>query len=67
MALLLDMIAATVTSAVFTMPKGLSSLNWLDDFLYLPEVLNVLFFFWLICPAPGKFSVDYWLDDKLLR
>jgi len=48
------------------MPKGLSPLNWFDDFLYLPEVLYVLFFIWLICSGPGKFSVDYWLAGKLL-
>jgi putative oxidoreductase len=65
--LLIDMIVATLTSAVYTLPKGLSPLNWLDDFLYLPEVLYVLFFIWLICSGPGKFSVDYWLAGKLLR
>ena len=64
-ALLIDMIVATLTSAVSTLPKGLSSLNWLDDFLYLPEVLYVLFFAWLICSGPGKFSVDYWLAGKV--
>jgi len=66
-ALLIDMIVATLTSAVSTLPKGLSPLSWLDDFLYLPEVLYALFFIWLICSGPGKFSVDYWLVDKLLR
>jgi putative oxidoreductase len=65
-ALLIDMIVATLTEAVSTLPKGLSSLSWLDDFLYLPEVLYVLFFIWLICSGPGKFSVDYWLAGKLL-
>jgi putative oxidoreductase len=66
-ALLIDMIVATLTSAVSTLPRGLSPLSWLDDFLYLPEVLYVLFFIWLICSGPGKFSVDYWLAGKLLR
>ena len=65
-ALLIDMTVATLTSALSTLPKGLSRLNWLDDFLYLPEVLYVLFFIWLICSGPGKFSVDYWLAGKLL-
>src|SRR5579863_954379 len=64
-ALLIDMIVATLTSALSTLPKGLSALNWLDDVLYLPEVLYVLFFIWLICSGPGKFSVDYWLAGKL--
>ena len=66
-ALLVDMIVATLTEALSTIAKGLSPLNWLDDFLYLPEVLYVLFFVWLICSGPGKFSVDYWLAAKLLR
>ena len=64
--LLIDMIVATLTSAISTLPKGLSPLSWLDDFLYLPEVLYVLFFILLICFGPGKFSVDYRLAGKLL-
>jgi putative oxidoreductase len=63
--LLIDMTVATLTNAISTLPKGLSPLNWLDDFLYLPEVLYVLFFIWLICSGPGKFSVDCWLASKL--
>jgi putative oxidoreductase len=65
--LLIDMSVATLTNALYTLPKGLSPLNWLDDFLYLPEVLYVLFFILLICFGPGKFSVDYWLAGKLRR
>jgi putative oxidoreductase len=65
-ALLIDMIVATLINTLSTMPKGLSPLNWLDDFLYLPEVLYVLFFIWLLCSGPGKFSVDYWLAGKVL-
>jgi putative oxidoreductase len=66
-ALLIDMTAATLTNSLSTLPKGLSPLNWLDDLFYLPEVLYVLFFIWLICSGPGKFSVDYWLAGQLLR
>ena len=65
--LLIDMIVAILTESLSTLPKGLSPLSWLDDFLYLPEVLYVLFFILLISFGPGKFSVDYWLADKLLR
>ena len=65
-ALLIDMIVAILTNTLSTVPKGLSSLNWLDDVLYLPEVLYVLFFIWLICSGAGKFSVDCWLAGKLL-
>ena len=60
-ALLVDMLVAILTAKLAAMPKGRSPLNWLDDFLYLPEVLYVLFFVWLICSGPGRFSVDYWL------
>jgi putative oxidoreductase len=67
MALLGDMLVAILTAKLSAMPKGLSPLSWLDDFLYLPEVLYVLFFVWLSCSGPGKFSVDYWLAGKLLN
>jgi len=66
-ALAIDMTVATVTEAIGTIPKGLSPLSWLDDFLYLPEVLYVLFFIWLICSGPGRFSFDYWLAGTLLK
>src|SRR3984885_11303572 len=64
-ALLVDMLVAILTAKLSAMPKGLSPLNWLDDFLYLPEVLYVLFFILLICVGPGEFSIDYWLAGKL--
>ena len=65
-ALLIDMVVATLTSALSTLPKGLSPLSWLDDVLYVPEVLYVLFFIWLIFSGPGKFSVDSWLASQFL-
>lgn len=64
-ALLANMLVAIVTTKLSTMRKALSPADWLDDFLYLPEVLYVLFFIWLICSGPGRFSVDYWLAGKL--
>jgi putative oxidoreductase len=64
LALLADMLVAILTTKLAAMPKGFSPLNWLDNFLYLPEVLYVLFFIWLICSGPGKFSLDYWLAGK---
>jgi putative oxidoreductase len=66
-ALLIDMLVAILTTKLSAVPKGLSPLNWVDDFLYFPEALYVLFFIWLVCSGPGKFSVDYWLAGKLLR
>jgi putative oxidoreductase len=66
LALSIDMIVAILMSTLSTMPKGISRLSWVDDFLYFPEVLYVLFFIWLISSGPGKFSLDYWLVGKLL-
>jgi putative oxidoreductase len=66
-ALLVDMLVAILTTKLSAVPKGLSPLNWVDDLLFFPEVLYVLFFIWLICSGPGKFSVDSWLAGKLLR
>jgi putative oxidoreductase len=65
-ALLVDMLVAILTTKLSPTPKGLSVVDWLDDFLYLPEVLYVLFFIWLICSGPGRISVDYWLAGQLL-
>ncbi|MGA9353546.1 MAG: DoxX family protein [Terriglobales bacterium] len=63
----IDMIVAVLMTKISAVPKGLSAPNWVDDFLYFPEVLYVLFFVWLICSGPGKFSVDYCLAGKFLR
>ena len=63
--LLVDMVVAILTTKLSAMPGGLSPLKWFDNFLYIPEALYVLLFFWLICSGPGKFSVDYWLASKL--
>jgi putative oxidoreductase len=60
-ALLVDMVVAILTTKLSAVPRGLSPLKWFDNFLYLPEVLYVLFFILLISVGPGKFSVDHWL------
>ena len=68
LALLVDMLVAILTTAKFSVdPKGFSPLNWLDDFLYIPEVLYALFLVWLICSGPGKFSLDYRIAARLVR
>jgi putative oxidoreductase len=55
--LMVDMIVATATTSIHSIQaKGL--LAWLDDFLYLPEVLYVLILFGLIFSGPGRYSVD---------
>ena len=64
-ALLGDMLVAILTTKLAALPKGVSPLNWLDNFLYLPEALYVLFFVWLICSGPGRFSLDRRLAARL--
>jgi putative oxidoreductase len=65
LALLGDMVVAILTTKLSGLPKGVSPLNWLDNFLYLPEALYVLFFIWLICSGPGRFSIDSWIARRL--
>jgi putative oxidoreductase len=57
-ALIVQMIVAIITVRVATIPGGLSFLNWLDDFLYLPEATYIVILIWLICAGPGRFSMD---------
>jgi putative oxidoreductase len=61
-----ECVGGSLVTVGFLSSPALSPLNWLDDFLYLPVVLYVLFFIWLICSGPGKFSFDYWLAGRLL-
>ena len=60
------MIVAIVTVEIpFVIPPGLGPLDWLDWFLYLPQVLYVLIFFWLVIKGPGPYSVDAVIAKKL--
>jgi len=52
-----DMVVAIATTSIHTI-KSSAFLAWLDDFLYLPEVLYVLILVWLIFSGPGRYSVD---------
>ena len=61
LAFIIDMIVAIITVQLATITKGLSFLSWLDDFLYLPEIMYIIIFFWLISSGPGCFSVDHWI------
>jgi len=52
-----DMIVAIATNRVHSIQAS-GVLAWLDDFLYLPEVLYTLILVWLIFSGPGRYSVD---------
>jgi len=57
-ALIIQMIVAITTVQLGTISKGLSFLDWLVDFLYLPETMYIIILTWLICSGPGRVSVD---------
>jgi len=60
------MIVAIVTVEIpHIIPPGLGPLDWLDWFLYLPQVMYVLIFLWLIIRGPGPHSVDALIARKL--
>ena len=63
-ALIIQMIFAITTVQLGTIPKGLSFLGWLDDFLYLPETMYIIILIWLICSGPGRLSIDRLWDEK---
>jgi putative oxidoreductase len=55
--LTVDMIVAVATNRIHSIPAS-GVLAWLDDFLYLPEVLYVMILVWLIFSGPGRYSID---------
>lgn len=57
LALVLDMIVAVATNRIHSIQTS-GVLAWLDDFLYLPEVLYVMILVWLIFSGPGRYSLD---------
>jgi len=52
-----DMIVAIATNRIHSIQSS-GVLAWLDDFLYLPEVLYTLVLVWLIFSGPGRYSID---------
>src|SRR6516165_4629019 len=55
--LVVVMIVAIMTNRIQSIQAS-SALAWLDDFLYLPEVLYVMILVWLIFSGPGRYSID---------
>jgi putative oxidoreductase len=55
--LIIDMLVAIATNRIQSIQAS-GVLAWIDDFLYLPEVLYVIILFWLIFSGPGRYSID---------
>src|SRR5215470_15572022 len=51
------MIVAVATNRIYSIQSS-GVLAWLDDFLYLPEVLYVMILVWLIFSGPGCYTID---------
>ena len=65
-ALTIAMIVAIVTVEIdHVIPKGIGPLDWMSWFLYLPQVMYVILFVWLMTTGPGQFSVDHYLARRL--
>jgi putative oxidoreductase len=58
-----DMIIAILTNRIESIHAS-GFLAWLDDFLYLPEVLYVLILFWLLFSGPGPYSLDNMMSRR---
>jgi putative oxidoreductase len=53
--LAVDMIVAVGTNRIHSIQET-GIFAWLDDFLYLPEVLYIMILVWLIFSGPGRYS-----------
>ena len=51
------MIVAVATNRIHSIEAS-GVIAWVDDFLYLPEVLYVMILVWLIFSGPGRYSID---------
>ena len=56
-----------VTMIVAILTAQLDKAKTVGDFLYLPEVLLVVIFIWLIFSGPGKFALDNLVAKKFSR
>lgn len=55
--LAVDMIVAIAANRIQSVQAS-GVVTWIDDFLYLPEVLYVMILVWLIFSGPGRYSID---------
>ena len=64
-ALTIAMIVAIITVEIDAIiPKDIAFLDWMSWFLYLPQVMYVILFVWLMIVGPGCLSVDHHLAKR---
>lgn len=67
-ALTIAMIVAIITVEIDAIiPKGIGFLDWMSWFLYLPQVMYIILFVWLMASGPGPASVDDFLARTIER
>ncbi len=54
------MIVAIATTSIKKV-KAKSPIDWLSEFLFIPDVLYLVMLIWLFFAGPGWLSVDHWL------
>lgn len=64
--LFIIMIVALITNRIASL-AAYKGVVFIENFLYLPEVLYALLLFWLIISGPGRFSIDYIFGTKKNR
>ena len=57
------MIVAIATTAIKNI-RPTSSLGWLSEFLYLPELLCLVILVWIFLSGPGWFGIDHLILSK---
>lgn len=66
-ALTIAMIVAIITVEIdLIIPKGIGFFDWMSWFLYLPQVMYVIIFIWLMTTGPGRFSIDHIIVRKMV-
>lgn len=58
-------LTVVMTVAILTARRG--DVHTLGDFFYLPEVVYVVIFLWLIFGGAGPVSADHWIAKKVAR
>jgi len=57
------MVGALATTQIPSL-KAASRVDWLAEFLYLPEVLYVVILVWLLLAGPGWLSLDWLWHER---
>jgi putative oxidoreductase len=60
-AMLIGVMTGAIVTTQIPAIKARAPLEWLGEFLYLPEVLYIIILVWLLLAGPGWLSVDGWL------